>query len=251
MRDEAAKLSIKSWRSIAPASKSIMAENRFASYGNISFTSRPLARFGDHRLVVSFAKTIAFLLSIVLAHSHAAELAKPNLVLFLSDDHGVTWQLGGIEDEKTNESTLVELADGSLLHNMRSYHKKNRRAVATSKDGGRTWSPVKLDDALLEPVCQASILRCTWPENGERSRILFSNPASTKREKLTVRMSYDEGVTWPIGKLVFPGPAAYSCLVMLPDKSIGCLFECGKTNSYESITLARISQDWLEQKAAE
>ena len=39
-----------------------------------------------------------------------------------SDDHGKTWQLGGIEDEKTNESTIVELSDGSLLHNMRSYH---------------------------------------------------------------------------------------------------------------------------------
>ena len=174
----------------------------------------------------------------------------------LATAHDNFWSSVGVhpDNEGVREpdvATLVELADGSLLHNMRSYHKKNRRAVATSKDGGRTWSPVKLDDALLEPVCQASILRCTWPENGERSRILFSNPASTKREKLTVRMSYDEGVTWPIGKLVFPGPAAYSCLVMLPDKSIGCLFECGKTNSYESITLARISQDWLEQKAAE
>ena len=181
--------------------------------------------------------------------SHTQSVSRSHV--FFSDDHGATWQLGGAEEEKTNESTLVELADGSLLHNMRSYHKKNRRAVATSKDGGRTWSPVKLDDALIEPVCQASILRCTWPESGERSRILFSNPASTKREKLTIRVSYDEGLTWPVGKLVFPGPAAYSCLVMLPDKSVGCLFECGKTNSYETITLARTSLAWLEQKPAE
>lgn len=166
--------------------------------------------------------------------------------IIYSDDHGKTWQIGGIEDEMPNESTIVELSDGSLLHNMRSYHKKNRRAVATSKDGGLRWSPVKLDEALIEPVCQASILRCTWPENGEKSRILFSNPASTKREKLTVRVSYDEGATWPVSQQLHAGPAAYSCLTILPGKTIGCLFERGEKNPYEKITLARFPLKWLE-----
>jgi sialidase-1 len=166
--------------------------------------------------------------------------------IFYSDDHGKTWQLGGIEEESTNESTIAELADGSLLHNMRSYHKKNRRAVATSRDGGLTWSPVKLDNALIEPVCQASLLRCTWPDGGSRSRLLFSNPASLTREKLTVRLSYDDSVTWPVSKLIYDGPAAYSCLAILPDKSVACLFECGKKSAYETITLARFPLSWLE-----
>ena len=177
--------------------------------------------------------------------TNAARPATRSHVIF-SDDHGKTWQLGGIEEEMTNESTLAELADGSLLHNMRSYHKQNRRAVATSKDGGLTWSPVKLDDALIEPVCQASLLRCTWPEDGGRSRLLFSNPASLKREQMTVRLSYDEGATWPVSKLIYGGPAAYSCLAILPDKSIACLFERGKKNSYETISLARFPLNWLE-----
>jgi len=166
--------------------------------------------------------------------------------IIYSDDHGKTWQLGGSEDELTNESTIVELADGSLLQNMRSYHKKNRRAVATSTDAGATWSRVKLDDALIEPVCQASILRYSWPENGNRGRILFSNPASIKRENLTIRMSYDEGSTWPVSKVLHSGPSAYSCLTVLPDKSIGCLFERGEKSAYEKISLARIPLDWLE-----
>jgi len=59
-----------------------------------------------------------------------------------------------------------------------------------------------------------------------------------KREKLTVRVSYDEGATWPVSKTIFAGPAAYSCLTMLPDKSIACLFERGEKNSYEKISLA-------------
>jgi sialidase-1 len=171
--------------------------------------------------------------------------------VIFSDDHGKTWQLGGSEEDKTNESAIVELSDGSLLHNMRSYHKKNLRAVATSKDGGMTWSPVRFDEALVEPVCQASILRCTWPENGGRSRILFANPASKKRENMTVRVSYDEGQTWPAARTLFPGPAAYSCLAILPDKSVACLFECGKTNCYETITLARFPLTWLEQEKSQ
>jgi sialidase-1 len=129
---------------------------------------------------------------------------------------------------------------------MRSYHNRNRRAIATSKDCGQTWSAVKLDEALLEPVCQASVLRCTWPEGGEKSRILFSNPASTKREKMTVRLSYDEGATWPASKELHAGPAAYSCLAMLPDKSVGCLFENGEKNAYEKISLGRFPVAWLE-----
>ncbi len=166
--------------------------------------------------------------------------------VIFSDDHGQTWQIGGSEDEMTNESTVVERSDGWLLHNMRSYHKKNRRAVATSQDGGLTWSPVKLDDALIEPVCQASILRGTWPVDGDKSRILFSNPASTKREKLTVRVSYDEGATWPVSKEIYSGPAAYSCLAILPDKSMACLFECGEKSAYEKISFARFPLKWLE-----
>ncbi len=173
------------------------------------------------------------------------EIVSRSHVIF-SDDHGASWQLGGSEDEKTNESTLVELADGSLLQNMRSYHGKNRRAVAVSQDGGLTWSPVKLDETLIEPICQGSMLRLTWAGDATKSRILFCNPASVKRENLTVRFSYDEGVTWPISKVIHPGPSAYSCLARLADDSIGCLYECGEKRPYERISLGRFSLQSME-----
>lgn len=166
--------------------------------------------------------------------------------IIFSDDHGKTWQLGGIEEEKTNESTVVELADGSLMQNMRSYQRKNRRAVAISKDGGATWSPVKLDQALIEPVCQASLLRWTWPGGAQKSRILFANPASTKREKLTVRISYDEGATWPVAREIYAGPSGYSCMAILPDNSVGCLFERGEKIYAEKISFGRIPPGWFE-----
>jgi sialidase-1 len=75
-----------------------------------------------------------------------------------SDDRGETWKIGGIAEDKTNESVVAELKDGSLLLNMRSYHGKHRRAVRRSNDGGLTWLPLQLDNALIEPVCQARVV---------------------------------------------------------------------------------------------
>ncbi len=159
-----------------------------------------------------------------------------------SDDHGKTWHHSPGIGEKTNECQAVELTDGTVLMNMRSYHGKHRRAIALSKDGGATWGEVALDNALIEPVCQASILRYTAPPSYARSRILFSNPASTGRDKMTIRLSYDEGKTWPVAKLLYAPSAAYSCLVVLPDGTIGCLFE---RDGYSKITFARCTLSWL------
>jgi sialidase-1 len=164
-----------------------------------------------------------------------------------SDDHGATWHIGGVEDRDTNESTVTELSDGTLMHNMRITGKQHRRAVATSNDGGMSWSPVRFDDALIEPVCEGNILRYTWPESGDKSRILFSNPASLKRENLTVRVSYDEGATWSVSKVIYAGPSAYSCMTVLPDSNVGVLFECGVKNAYETIKFARLPAGQLDR----
>jgi sialidase-1 len=165
--------------------------------------------------------------------------------IIFSDDHGATWKLGGVVGPNCNESQAVELADGSLVLNMRSYQANNRRLIATSSDGGLTFSAPQEDPALIEPVCQASILRYTPESAGAKNSILFSNPASLKRERMTVRLSHDEGKTWPVARELYAGPSAYSCLVVLPDKSIGCLYERGAKSAYETIVLARLTLEWL------
>ena len=123
--------------------------------------------------------------------------------------------------------------------------KKNCRAVATSRDGGLTWSPLRYDTTLVEPICQASFLRLTRRGEFEKSRLLFANPAGTKREKMTIRVSYDEGKTWPVARLLNAGPSAYSALAVLPDMTIACFYERGKEHAYEKITFARLSIDQL------
>ena len=97
--------------------------------------------------------------------------------------------------------------------------------MATSRDGGETWTASRDDPALIEPVCQASLLRDSWAEPDGKRRTLFSRPASNQHNRMPVRLSYDEGRTWPVSRLIHPGPASYSCLMVLPDCRFGMLYE--------------------------
>lgn len=161
-----------------------------------------------------------------------------------SDDHGRTWELGGAVGPGTNECQVVEIAQGSghLLMNMRSYFDRKRRTHSISTDGGATWSVPQDVEQLIEPVCQGSIIRHRWKSEEKPGVLLFSNPASAKgRVKLTLRASFDDGRTWPVSHLLHAGPAAYSCLVSLPNNEIGCLYEAGEKHPYESIVFDRLS----------
>ena len=154
--------------------------------------------------------------------------------VFYSDDHGDTWRRSGSVERHTDECQVVELAGGRLMINMRNYWGRSggqpergaMRAVATSDDGGATWSPLTFDATLVEPVCQASLIAIARHGRPEEQVLLFSNPATKKtRSHMTVRASFDEGRTWPIEHEVDPGSAAYSCLAQLPDGRIGLLYE--------------------------
>jgi sialidase-1 len=168
--------------------------------------------------------------------------------VIVSDDNGATWRLGGVAPNRgVNECAVVELADGRLVLNMRNYDKSIKaRQVAFSDDGGTTWHDQRFDEALIEPVCQAAIDRLRWPEADVPGMLLFSNPASpTKRVRMTVRGSFDDGRSWPVSLLLHEGPAAYSDLAMLADGRIACLYEAGEKGSYETIRLARFNADTL------
>jgi sialidase-1 len=166
-----------------------------------------------------------------------------------SDDHGQSWVLGGrTPQHQVNECEVVELTGGRLMLNMRNYDRSEfTRKVSISEDGGQTWGKVRPDPALVEPICQASIRRYSWPEEAG-DRILFSNPAhADQRCNMTVRLSVDGGHTWPYARCLHAGPSAYSCLAVLPGGEVACLYEAGEKGPYESIVYARFSLAWLQE----
>jgi sialidase-1 len=123
------------------------------------------------------------------------------------------------------------------------------RAVVMSKDGGQTWGKRRVDMTLTEPEeyvgCEASFIRYTRMKFGyAKNRLLFSNPADLNhRFDMTVRMSYDEGETWPVAKRIKKGSGGYSSLTVFPDGTIGLVYESGR--EFGTISFARFNLEWL------
>ena len=139
---------------------------------------------------------------------------------------------GTTPQDQVNECTVAELPDGRLLLNMRNYDRKQKsRKVSFSEDGGLSWSDVQPDTALIEPICQASMLFT------EESEILwFLNPASeNSRTNITLKSNSDLGKTWKIEKVLNSGASAYSDLTLINSKTLGILYEGGKFSPYEGI----------------
>lgn len=186
---------------------------------------------------------------VVPANHMVADTKTYHSNIIYSDDGGETWNLGGVVSEHGgNECSVVELENGDLMLNMRNYNREESktRSFAISFDGGESWSEMKYLSQLIEPVCQGSTLN--YAIKGKISdKLLFSNPASMdKREKMTVRLSEDNGKTWPYSRIIYPGPSAYSDLVNLSDGNIGLLYEYGTHNPYEKIGYIKISYEELK-----
>ena len=178
-----------------------------------------------------------------------------NFAVF-SDDRGATWKFGGnvpgafVKDAKLgqrsqiNEVQMVELSDGSVRLNSRQFAGAKVRKTSVSKDGGVTWSPVEDVPALRDPSCNASVLRYSFGDGASGlGRILYSGPDAMTRSNGTIHLSRDDGVTWPVQRVLWPGSFAYSVLTKLPDGTVGCLFE---TDNYGRIVFARLPISWLE-----
>ncbi|OQB38020.1 MAG: Sialidase precursor [Candidatus Hydrogenedentes bacterium ADurb.Bin179] len=164
------------------------------------------------------------------------------LHVFGSRDHGNTWDCMDTPIRPGDESKLVELADGHWMINSR-VKDAGMRYVHLSADRGKSWQTAS-EPALIDPACNASILRYTSTTDGhDKNRLLFSNPKSKdKRKNMTVRVSYDEGKTWTEGKTIYTGDSAYSSMSVLQNGDIALLFE---KDDHKENRFVRFTLEWL------
>lgn len=202
---------------------------------------------------------------------------RPSVVTTLYSDDGATWHTGDIiaadRDfiatpapfaatlRNPSETVAVELDDGRVLCNIRSESAPNRRLVSISPDGATDWSPPAFVPDLLEPVCMASLIRLPQRAPSGLRYQLFANPANLEnelvapgqalahdRKRLTIHLSADGGASWPIRRVLEPGPAGYSDLAALPDDSAACLYEDGmieRMTDSARLTFARFDLAWV------
>lgn len=169
-----------------------------------------------------------------------------------SKDGGDTWNASNPATKNTTECMAVELEDGSIMLNMRDNRNRgsdevNGRSVFITSDLGETWTEHHTSrKALIEPTCMASIHKHRYmEENDEKSVMLFVNPASTsKRNNITLKVSYDDGNTWPEEKHILLDEYSgrgYSCITSLDESTIGILYESSQADMvFQTVSLEEV-----------
>lgn len=154
----------------------------------------------------------------------------PNAGVMYSKDRGKTWHIHNLARTNTTEAQVAEVEPGVLMLNMRD-NRGGSRAVATTKDLGKTWTEHPSSrSALPEPVCMASLIKVDAEDNiTGKKLLLFSNPNTTKgRNHITIKASLDGGLTWPTEHQVLLDEAegwGYTCLSMIDKETVGIFYE--------------------------
>lgn len=165
-------------------------------------------------------------------------------VVFYSDDAGATWVQSETTVPGCNEAQIAELANGTLLMNARDESAKpaGRRKLASSHDGGATWTSAGTSSTFAGDNCMGSMIALDAGP-GLAAPLLFSHPnqhgdeAASARSNGTVWISRDNASTFSplynVGTGSAPARArqlfAYSCLSPLGQggQEVGLLYETG------------------------
>ena len=178
-----------------------------------------------------------------------------------SDDGGTTWYTGELAIPTGGEANVVERSDGSVMLTARNGNSRNRRLVTFSSNGFSDWSEPRIAAELKEPGCMAGVTRHSVNQDAPY-KLLFSNAQTTKRKhsarrNLTIHLSRDDGITWPIQRTIESGSSAYSDLAVLSDGTILCFYESGVAEprikrtrdwAYANLTVARFNLAWVKGK---
>lgn len=162
-----------------------------------------------------------------------------NSVAIYSDDGGKTWTRGQSVSSTSSEAVVTE-ANGKL------YMFTRHGGYYTSEDFGATWSNRQNMGINYCQTCQLTAI--TYPKKIDgKTAILFAAPSATNRAagKIFVGLVQDDGtLDWKYNYSI-NGSAyyAYSCLTILPDGTIGLLYESdGTVITYEDFDIEDVAK---------
>ena len=145
--------------------------------------------------------------------------------------------------------SLPMTADGAVHVWARNQHPAGRVAHAVSRDGGATWGEVDYHDQLTEIFSQPNAIAITGAHDaagvadpGSRS-IVFANASQMLpfRGCGVMRLSHDDGVTWPHNRVINPRHYVYQCMAQLPSGDIALLWE----REWQGLFLTTVPLTWL------
>ena len=153
-----------------------------------------------------------------------------------SDDNGTNWYLGNLFKEKIynfSEAQCVEVTRDDGRHALKMFCRAMPNIIiATSYDGGESFTEYSIDSELLNPSCQISVINYTKTVKGLEGKqvILFAGcDSSASRINGTVKLGYYEDATdsfvWLASKMISEFAYMYSCLEILDGDEIGLIYE--------------------------
>jgi predicted neuraminidase len=165
-----------------------------------------------------------------------------------SDDDLRTWKTsaplvsaGGVQP------SLVRGRDGIIRAWMRDNGPRPHRAlISESKDDGETWSPVVDSDIVNSGSSMEVILL------RDGTQVMIWNDLDDGRHELTVALSEDDGVTWPVRRIIAAGHAAkdrfhYPSLIQTRDGALHATWS-EVTSAGETIRHIRFAAAWIKAR---
>lgn len=197
---------------------------------------------------------------IVVAANHSAGVPKARFKdyqahVFYTNDHAESFSLShNVPIDGSNESMAATLGNGGILVNSRNQSGDVRaRIISRSNNGGVTWDTTYFEKSLIDPVNQGAVLTIGYL-HGKAIIASSHTQDSSRRNQLMLHISKDDGYTWtPVTVIDATNEntpqdyTAYSDLVLLNRKQLGCLYE---RNQYREIvfTILPISRNLTRKR---
>ena len=145
-----------------------------------------------------------------------------------SDDNGETWKMGQRVSTNRDETCIVRTSDGGVLCNSRQNALPSEtspyRVLSSSLNGIGGWTTSEPHKTLIDPACCGGMTSVEL--DGLPHAILFTNNASTTaRNNLTVRCSFNDGLTWEKSLLIDKNDGGYSDVAVDENGKVYVIYE--------------------------